>query len=118
MTAERLPQPDRDEIELVKVLHALADPVRIRLLEIYGDGEEHGCDPCLLGLEHLHKSTVSHHLRVMREAGITSTRAAGRHRLVRLRREDLDARFPGLLDATLNAVRRGTAAPGGPAPAA
>lgn len=105
MTDERLPQPDTDEIELVKVLHALGDPVRMRLLEVYGDGREHSCDPCVLGLEHLHKSTVSHHLRVMREAGITSTRVAGRNRFVRLRRHDLDARFPGLLDAMLDAVR-------------
>ncbi|MFK0022957.1 ArsR/SmtB family transcription factor [Streptomyces sp. NPDC090798] len=54
--------------------------------------------------EHLHKSTVSHHMRIMREAGLTSTRAVGRNRFVRLRRDDLDARFPGLLDALLKSL--------------
>ncbi|MFE2106584.1 ArsR/SmtB family transcription factor [Kitasatospora sp. NPDC059463] len=101
---ERLPQPAPAEIDLVTVLHALGDPVRLRLLTSYADGAEHSCDPRHLGLEHLHKSTVSHHMRVLREAGVTSTRVAGRHRYVSLRRTDLDARFPGLLDALLAAA--------------
>ncbi|MFC0600026.1 ArsR/SmtB family transcription factor [Streptomyces palmae] len=107
MSEELLPQPDTGEIQLVKVLHALGDPVRIQLLGIYADGEEHSCDPRVLGLERLHKSTVSHHMRVLREAGITSTRAAGRNRYVRLRRADLDARFPGLLDSLLGSLASG-----------
>ncbi|MGW3075726.1 ArsR/SmtB family transcription factor [Kitasatospora sp. NPDC001132] len=98
---ERLPQPATADIELVTVLHALGDPVRMTLLLSYADGGEHSCDPRGLGLEHLHKSTVSHHMRVLREAGVTTTRVAGRNRFVSLRRADLDARFPGLLDALL-----------------
>ncbi|MFF1902641.1 ArsR/SmtB family transcription factor [Kitasatospora sp. NPDC058218] len=104
MEAEHLPQPATADIELVAVLHALGDPVRLRLLASYADGGEHSCDPRHLGLDHLHKSTVSHHMRVLREAGVTSTRVAGRNRFVSLRRTDLDARFPGLLDALLAAV--------------
>ncbi|MFI6155024.1 ArsR/SmtB family transcription factor [Kitasatospora sp. NPDC051170] len=98
---ERLPQPAAGDIELVTVLHALGDPVRMRLLLNYADGAEHSCAPHDLGLDHLHKSTVSHHMRVLREAGVTTTRVAGRNRFVSLRRADLDARFPGLLDALL-----------------
>ncbi|CAN3978734.1 ArsR/SmtB family transcription factor [Kitasatospora purpeofusca] len=107
---ERLPQPATAEIDLVTVLHALGDPVRMRLLTSYADGAEHSCDPRHLGLDHLHKSTVSHHMRVLREAGVTSTRVAGRNRFVSLRRADLDARFPGLLDALLAATRAATPA--------
>ncbi|MFG2914835.1 ArsR/SmtB family transcription factor [Kitasatospora sp. NPDC048298] len=98
---ERLPQPATADIDLVTVLHALGDPVRMTLLLSYADDGEHSCDPRGLGLEHLHKSTVSHHMRVLREAGVTTTRVAGRNRFVSLRRADLDARFPGLLDALL-----------------
>ncbi|WP_051756437.1 ArsR/SmtB family transcription factor [Kitasatospora purpeofusca] len=105
---ERLPQPAATEIDLVTVLHALGDPVRMRLLTSYADGAEHSCDPRHLGLEHLHKSTVSHHMRVLRAAGVTSTRVAGRNRYVSLRRADLDARFPGLLDALLTATGAAT----------
>ena len=44
-------------------------------------------------------STCSYHLRLLREAGVTRTRAAGTERWMSVRQEDLDARFPGLLDA-------------------
>ena len=98
---ERLPQPATADIDLVTVLQALGDPVRMRLFTSYADGREHSCDSRHLGLSHLHKSTVSHHMRVMREAGLTTTRVAGRNRYVSLRRDDLDARFPGLLGALL-----------------
>ena len=44
------------------------------------------------------RSTGSYHLRLLREAGVTRTRADGTLRLISLRREDLEARFPGLVD--------------------
>ncbi|MFI8827022.1 ArsR/SmtB family transcription factor [Streptomyces sp. NPDC053431] len=100
---EWLPQPDAADIELVKVLHALGDPVRLHLLGVYASGEQYSCAPDTLGIGHLHKSTVSHHMRILREAGVTSTRVVGRNRFVRLRRAELDARFPGLLDAVIDA---------------
>lgn len=99
-----LDQPDIADIQLVKVLHALGDPTRLRLLRVYATGEQYDCSSERLGVGHLHKSTVSHHMRIMREAGITSTRAVGRNRYVRLRRADLDARFPGLLDTLLKSL--------------
>ncbi|MGP8299759.1 ArsR/SmtB family transcription factor [Streptomyces inhibens] len=99
-----LDQPGSGEIELVKVLHALGDPTRLHLLRIYASGDQCDCSSERLGLGHLHKSTVSHHMRIMREAGITSTRIVGRNRYVQLRRADLDARFPGLLDALLKSL--------------
>lgn len=101
---EWLPQPEAAEIELVRVLHALGDPVRLMLLKKYAGGEQFSCAPDALGVGHLHKSTVSHHMKIMREAGITSTRVVGRNRYVQLRRADLDASFPGLLDAVLKAL--------------
>lgn len=101
---EWLPQPDVDDIELVKVLQALADPVRLSLLKVYAEGKRFNCSPEALGVAHLHKSTVSHHMKIMREAGLTSTRAVGRNRYVQLRRDDLDARFPGLLDSLLKSL--------------
>jgi DNA-binding transcriptional ArsR family regulator len=49
------------------------------------------------------KSTLSHHLKVMREAGVTHTRVLGTQRLVSLRTEELGMRFPGVLDSVLAA---------------
>lgn len=99
-----LPQPDTADIELVKVLHALGDPTRMHLFRVYASGEQHDCSSERLGLSHLHKSTVSHHMRIMREAGLASTCAVGRNRYVRLRRADLDARFPGLVESLLGSL--------------
>ncbi|GGX19384.1 ArsR/SmtB family transcription factor [Streptomyces noursei] len=104
---ELLEQPDVADIELVKVLHALGDPTRLHLLGVYANGGRYDCSSERLGVAHLHKSTVSHHMRIMRQAGITSTRVVGRNRYVRLRRADLDARFPGLVDTLVRAMGTG-----------
>jgi DNA-binding transcriptional ArsR family regulator len=103
-TSELLEMPERDAIELVSVLDALSDPVRLEIVEsLAADGER----ACGLLAGRVADSTRSHHLRVLREAGVTKTRREGTKRLVSLRRDDLDTRFPGLLSAVLGA----TAAP-------
>jgi DNA-binding transcriptional ArsR family regulator len=97
-----LEQPDRQDIDLPTVLAALADPYRlacVRRLAQHGEMSCHALQECI-GIE-CSKSTGSHHLRVLREAGVISTRVSGVHRYSTLRRADLDTRFPGLLDAVI-----------------
>jgi DNA-binding transcriptional ArsR family regulator len=50
------------------------------------------------------KSTFSHHLRILREAGLVTKRHAGAKGYTRLRKDDLDSRFPGLMDAIIDAA--------------
>lgn len=95
--------PSRAEFELPAVLHALSDPARLAIVRHLAHRHECACGGFDLGLS---KATLSHHLRVLREAGITHTRLDGRHRLVSLRRDDLDARFPGLVGAVLACEHR------------
>ncbi|MEV0583145.1 metalloregulator ArsR/SmtB family transcription factor [Nonomuraea sp. NPDC050310] len=98
-----LPQPATTEIQLTEVLRALADPVRLDLVaRLDRDGEE----TCFrLGVDTgLHKSTMSHHYRILREAGVVLTRQDGRRKYLSLRRADLEERFPGLLDSVLAAA--------------
>lgn len=99
-------QPDASELDLTTVLAALADPGRlatVRTLAGAGEASSSGLlEASGLGCT---KSTMSHHLRVLREAGVTRTRVEGTHRFVSLRRDDLDLRFPGLLDAVVAVVR-------------
>jgi DNA-binding transcriptional ArsR family regulator len=90
--------PPRTELDLSAVLHAMSDPARLEIVQRLGGGNEWSCGRFELGLS---KATLSHHFRVLRECGVIHTRAEGRKRLLSLRREDLDARFPGLLDAVL-----------------
>jgi DNA-binding transcriptional ArsR family regulator len=91
-----LDQPQVDAIELADVLHALSDPARLEIVRgLAADGERQ-CGTFDLGLT---KATRSHHFKVLREAGLTHTRVVGTARYVRLRRDELEAKFPGLLDA-------------------
>ncbi|OEV29365.1 hypothetical protein AN219_16930 [Streptomyces nanshensis] len=95
--------PTPSEITLTGVMGALNDPVRVGLLRVLADDREHGWSELRAPVA---KSTLSYHLRVLRDAGVTRTRQEGTRCFVELRREDLDARFPGLLDAVLGAAHR------------
>src|SRR5262245_57241411 len=94
--------PARNEMLLPHVLWALSDPLRLQILRELATTDE---APCSVFSQGMAKSTLSHHLRVLREAGITRTRSAGTSLFISLRRADLDARFPGLLDAILQAYQ-------------
>ena len=99
---DHIAQPARSEIELAAVLHALSDPVRLRIVAALAvAGEEPSCGSFDLPVT---KSTCTHHFKVLREAGVIQQRQRGTSRLNALRREDLDARFPGLLDSVLRAA--------------
>jgi len=94
-----LHHPTTDEIELTDVLHALSDPLRLELVRILDEcGEERTCGTFDLPIA---KSTATHHWRVLRECGVVASRTDGTRKYQRLRRADLDARFPGLLDTIL-----------------
>ena len=93
--------PPRTELELVSVLHALSDPARLEIVRHLESHPECSCGHFNSGLS---KATLSHHYRVLRECGVIKSRPDGRKRLLSLRREDLDERFPGLLDAVLTSM--------------
>jgi DNA-binding transcriptional ArsR family regulator len=95
--------PSRQELELSSVLHALSDPARLEIVRRLAQGDEPSCGTFELGLS---KATLSHHFRVLRESGVVLVRPEGRKRLLSLRLDDLNARFPGLMDAVLASKRR------------
>jgi DNA-binding transcriptional ArsR family regulator len=102
-TTESIAHPAVEELELGAVLHALSDPVRLRIVAklARNDGTDHTCGSFALPVT---KSTCTHHFKVLREAGVIQQRSQGTTRLNRLRRQDLEARFPGLLDCVLKAA--------------
>jgi len=85
-------------MSLPAVLHALSDPVRLRIVSQLSDGAERSCGSLDLPVA---KSTCSHHFRVLREAGVVAQRVEGKCRFNRLLADELEQRFPGLLDAVL-----------------
>ena len=100
-TATELVHPSRGELEFTRVLGALGDPVRLVIvarLASVGPGGELACTTFALPVS---KSTQSGHFRVLRESGIIRQRDEGTRRLNSLRRDDLDACFPGLLDLAI-----------------
>jgi DNA-binding transcriptional ArsR family regulator len=96
--AEALAHPEPGEIQLSAILHALSDPMRLSIVEALAAGGERTCNSFGLPVT---KSTCTHHFRVLREAGVIRQRLEGTTRLNSLRREEVEARFPGLLDAVL-----------------
>lgn len=94
--------PDRDQIRIEAVLSALGHPMRLTVVRVLNDGGEHNCGSILDGVS---KSTMTHHWRVLRDSGVIWQRPSGRENLLSLRREDLDTRYPGLLDAILEGAR-------------
>jgi len=97
-------QPDHpklEEITLTCVLAALSDPVRLKLVCRLSRGEELPWGQLEVDVAN---STLSHHLKILREAGLTQHRKEGTRCFLSLR-TDLEGRFPGLLDQVLTCSR-------------
>ncbi|HTP23050.1 MAG TPA: helix-turn-helix domain-containing protein [Solirubrobacteraceae bacterium] len=101
LPVDSLPHPVAEEIELAAVLHALSDPMRLRIVVGLAAGDERPCGSFDLPVT---KSTCTHHFKVLREAGVIRQRLEGTTRLNSLRRDDLEQRFPGLLGSVLGAA--------------
>jgi DNA-binding transcriptional ArsR family regulator len=96
--------PTTDDLEMAGVLHALSDPQRLSIVRsLAEDPTPRRCgsfDLCVT------KSTLTHHFRVLREAGVIRQREDGNKRWSSLRTDDLQARFPGILDAIMAAYEQ------------
>lgn len=112
-TAPRHTHPS--QVPLTSVMSALSDPVRVtivRALAMHPDWSMTcGSFDVPVG-----KATRSHHFTVLREAGLIEQRDEGTHRINRLRREEVDGAFPGLIDLVLRS-EFGPDRPPQPAPA-
>ncbi len=90
--------PEIKKVSLAGVLYALGDPVRLKIVRRLADQEELPCAALCIPIA---KSTLSHHFKILRDAGVLHCRKEGTQHINSLRRQELDDRFPGLLDAVL-----------------
>jgi len=91
--------PDLDDVSVLTVLGALSDRTRLAVVEqLLADGER-VCGTFDVDVSH---STLSHHLKLLREAGLIRQWEAGRNRMTALREAELNEHFPGLLDAVMS----------------
>ena len=103
-----LPHPTREQIELAAVLEALSDPTRLGIVIDLDDHKAPEKEARCAEFLHLgSKTNLTYHFAKLRAAGVTHARVEGTSRFISLRREDLEARFPGLLDSILKAARGG-----------
>lgn len=93
--------PDLEDVEVYDVLHALADPTRLVIVRTLDSDRERACGTFPVSVA---PSTLSHHFRVLREAGLIRQREDGNRRWTTLRHAELERRFPGLLDTVLRAA--------------
>jgi DNA-binding transcriptional ArsR family regulator len=93
--------PRIEDVPLELVFHALSDPVRLDIVRQLAATSEASCHALNAGRP---KSSMSHHFRVLRDAGLVRTRTQGTSHANALRRGELDGRFPGLIDALLEAM--------------
>lgn len=103
-----LAHPDPDEFEVMDMLHALSDPTRMTIVQTLRAAPERACGTFPVDVA---PSTLTHHFRVLREAGVIRQREDGNRRWTALRSEDLEMRFPGLLDAIMTAYESGLTRP-------
>ena len=95
--------PAIKDVRIEDVLYALSDPVRLEIVQqLVRDGDA----PCSALDGGRPKSSMSHHFRVLREAGLVRTRNEGVQAINSLRSDELQRRFPGLLNAVLSAANR------------
>jgi DNA-binding transcriptional ArsR family regulator len=97
-TGRRLDHPEPADIRLEKVLHACSDPIRLRIIQALASDTVPSCGEIGLACS---RSTATHHFRVLRDAGVITQHYQGTAKVNALRRTDLDALFPGLLNALL-----------------
>ncbi|MBR0836486.1 helix-turn-helix transcriptional regulator [Bradyrhizobium manausense] len=101
------PHPTREQIELPLVLDCLSDPIRLAIVYQLAQQERVSNELCCGDFSGLAgKSNLAYHFAKLRECGLMLTRVAGTNRFMRLRREDLEARFPGLLDAVIGSAAK------------
>jgi DNA-binding transcriptional ArsR family regulator len=100
-TSRDLIHPDIATVELTDVLFALSEPARLELVRLIAAEGPQSVANCQVVDPQAPKSTFSHHLKALREAGLVRNVPAGRQRMISLRREEIERRFPGLLDSVL-----------------
>ena len=97
---DKIRHPEVAAFDLATIMRTVGDQIRLDIVRLLADGRERTCHDLQDALS-IRASTGSYHLRLLREAGVTRTRADGTARLISLRRDDLESRFPGLVDVLL-----------------
>ena len=107
VSLRRIRHPAIEQVELTDLMYALSDPARVDIVRhLAREGRPMSCSEITRDRP---KSSMSHHFKILREAGVLATRVAGKEHLNTLRTAELEKRFPGVLRSLLRAIRRSVA---------
>ncbi len=92
--------PPTDSLTLERVFHALGDAGRLTMFRRIAASPGLACgEVCSV----MPRSTLSHNTRILRDAGLIVSERRGKTLVNRVRADDLEARFPGLMATVLAA---------------
>jgi DNA-binding transcriptional ArsR family regulator len=99
-------QIEQTQLDGMKIIQALADPVRLEIVRQLAGCVNNGEMTCGQVTIPVSKSTASHHFKTLLDAGLIAERSQGTRKFLHLRREEVDREFPNLLDSVLSATDR------------
>ena len=97
--------PPIEAVTVEGILHALSDPVRVAIFTNLATSDcAYNCSTFLNVTEKkIPKSTLSHHFKALREAGLIWAERRGVEMHNTSRCSEIESRFPGLIAAIINA---------------
>jgi DNA-binding transcriptional ArsR family regulator len=102
----KIQHPNIDQVELTDIMYALADPTRLEIVALLANaGKQMTCGEINLNRP---KSSMSHHFKILRAAGLVETLIEGTEHMNSLRVEEIEQKFPGVLNAVIKAIAKDT----------
>ncbi|ACT48440.1 ArsR/SmtB family transcription factor [Methylotenera mobilis] len=98
----QIKHPTIEQVELTDIMYALADPTRLEIVLMLAQaGKKLTCGEINLNRP---KSSMSHHFKILRSAGLVETLIEGTEHMNSLRLEEVEGKYPGVLSAVLRSV--------------
>ncbi len=102
----KIQHPNIDQVELTDIMYALADPTRLEIVALLANaGKQMTCGEINLNRP---KSSMSHHFKILRAAGLVETLIEGTEHMNSLRVSEIEQKFPGVLNAVIRAIAKDT----------
>jgi DNA-binding transcriptional ArsR family regulator len=98
----QIKHPSIDQVELTDIMYALSDPTRLEIVgQLANAGRKMTCGEFDLNRP---KSSLSHHFKILRAAGLVETLIEGTEHMNALRVAEIEQKFPGVLQSVLTAL--------------
>lgn len=98
----QIKHPAMEQVELTDIMYALSDPTRLEIVaRLAKAGRKMTCGEFDLNRP---KSSMSHHFKILRSAGLVETLIEGTEHMNALRVAEIEQKFPGVLQSILKSL--------------